>query len=211
MKNKTGLIIGVMIILVVGAFIFARSNKKNTPIKKQAATTQAPASASTTTPVATQNNANIPVEDPQDVVAGLYKNQIQNTSAQEGFVISNSLVENNVDKNGKVIDDHLELSLKNISGKDLTDFEVYYTITDTVTNQKEGYYKKLTGFVLKGGETQAIHFDGAADAGHFSVNKNSLYYKSPNKMSFDVTVSSVGYKVQTVQISKDAGGAELND
>lgn len=210
MKNKTGLIIGAIIVLVIGilAFVYA-PNKQSTQTKTQQklpANNNAPKAV---TPA--QNVSNTPTEDPQDVVAGLYKNPIQNTSTQEGFVVTNSLVENNADKTGKVVDDHLELSLKNTAGKDLTDFEVHYTITDTVTGQKEGYYKKLTGFVLKSGETRDIHFDGGTDAGHFSVNKNSLYYKSPNKMTFDVVVSTGGYKIQTVQISKDAGGAELND
>ena len=102
MKSKTGIIIGVVIILVVvGAFIFARTAKKQTPPKKQTATTQVSAPA----PTAPVNTPNTSAEDPQDVVAGLYKNQIQNTATQEGFVISNSLVENNADKNGKVVFD----------------------------------------------------------------------------------------------------------
>ena len=212
MKNKTAYIIGGIIILVIGVFIFARMSKNQASPQKQTSTVTTPAQTpAPSTPVATQNTANTPAEDPQDVVAGLYKNPIQNTAIQEGFVISNSLVENNTDKVGKVIDDHLELALKNTVGKDLADFEVYYAITDTVTNQKEGYYKKLTGFVLKSGETRGVHFDNGTDTGHFKANKDSLYYKSPNKLTFDVTVSSAGYKIQTVQISKDAGGAEQND
>lgn len=208
MKSKTGYIIGGIIILVVVTFVVLRLPKKQVQTQKQAPTTQTPPV------IVTQNNdnsANTATEDPEDIVAGLYKNQIQNTAMQEGFTIIDSKVENNVDQAGKATDDHLELTLKNTAGKDLADFEVYYLITDTTTGQKEGYYKKLADLVLKSGETQAIHFDNGSGIGHFKANKNSLYYNSPNKLSFDVTVSSAGYKIQTAQISKDTGGAEQND
>ncbi len=198
--------------MAIGAYVTIRTPKNQpaqTQIKTQQQVPNTKNTPTVTTPV--QSNANTPSEDPEDIVAGLYKNQIQNTATQEGFVITDSKVENNTDKAGKAVDDHLELILKNIAGKNLTDFEVYYMITDIVTGQKEGYYKKLTDFVLKSGETQSIHFDNGTDPGHFKVNKDSLYYKSPNKMTFDITVSAAGYKPQTVQISKDAGGTEQND
>ncbi len=221
MQKKIWYFTGAIAVLAIGVCVIAsRPKKSSAPIqltaqKQPATANNKPAeknvAAINTSGVPAVANPSVSTDDPQDVVAGLYKNPIQNTSTQEGFTIAGSLVENNVDKAGKVIDDHLELALKNTVGKDLTDFEVYYQITDMVTGQKEGYYKKLTSFVLKSGETQSIHFDGGTEAGHFSANKNSLYYKSPNKMVFDVTVSTPGYKLQTVQISKDAGGAEQND
>ena len=161
------------------------------------------------------NNAiptsNTIAQDPQDIVPGLYKNPIQNTSTQEAFTITASQAENNTDQTGKVIDDHLELTLKNTTGKDLSNFEVYYTITDATANIQEGYSKKLPGFVLKKGNTQTIHFDNKSGDGHFSANKQSVYYKSSNQVIFDVTVSSPGYKAQTVQVTKAAGGAEVKD
>ncbi|MHB0866509.1 MAG: hypothetical protein ACYC6B_05035 [Thermoleophilia bacterium] len=149
--------------------------------------------------------------DPTDLVPGLYKNQIQNAATTPGFQITEILVENNTDRNGKTVDDHLELALKNTAGKDLTGFEVYYTITDTATGAKEGYYKSLQGFVLKSGETASIHFDNGHGSGHFSVNTNSLYYKSGNKLQLEATVSATGYKTEIAQVQKDAGGAEAKD
>ena len=214
MQNKAWYITGGMVFLAICVYgIASMPTKKPAQTKTQTnAQQQAPsANNAQTTATPLSSSANSPSEDPQDIVPGLYKNPIQNTAAADGFVVTDSKVENNIDKAGKAIDDHLELTLKNTAGKDLTDFEVYYLITDTMTGQKEGYYKKLTDFVLKSGETQAIHFDNGTESGQFKVNKDSLYYKSPNKLTFDVTVSAAGYKIQTVQISKDAGGAEQVD
>jgi hypothetical protein len=202
MNNKLIYIIGGGVILVLIIFLVANGqsgNKipKNTNIA-QRQPTQKPQPA-----VSSQN--------PQDIVPGLYTNPIQNNSTKEGFVLSKAFVENNVDQSGKPVDDHLELSLKNTSGNDLTSFEVYYEITDTMNNKKEGYYKKLTGFVLKMGQTQSIHFDNQQGSGYFTVNKNSMYYTSTDKLQFDVMVSTPGYKIQTLQIVKAAGGAETQD
>ncbi|MEZ7821303.1 MAG: hypothetical protein QMB51_03275, partial [Patescibacteria group bacterium] len=149
--------------------------------------------------------------NPQDIVPGLYQNPIANISTAEGFVVTDSKAENNEDANKQVVDDHLEIALKNTSGKDLSGFEIYYTITDQTTNQKEGYYKKLDGFVLKSNETKSIHFDNKTGDGHFTSNTNSIYYKSPNKMVFDVIISVPNYKIETIKVNKDAGGAEQKD
>jgi hypothetical protein len=209
MKKKTGILVGGTVALIVGIIIILRASNQQ-PMQIQTMTQQKTANKGQVTSV--QNSANVSASnDPQDIVAGLYKNPIQNTSTQEGFTIIDGKVENNVDNAGKVINDHLELSLKNSAGKDIGDFEIYYQIIDVATGQKEGYYKKLTGFVLKAGETQTIHFDDGTGSGHFRANKNSLYYKSPNKLTFDVMVSASGYKIENIQISKDAGGAEQKD
>ncbi|MHB1390084.1 MAG: hypothetical protein ACYCXF_02470 [Thermoleophilia bacterium] len=157
------------------------------------------------------NTAGGASSDPTDVVPGLYNNQIHNTATAPGFQITKMVVENNTDMNGKTVNDHLELVLKNTAGKDLTGFEVYYTITDNATGAKEGYYKALPGFVLKSGETTSIHFDNGHDSGHFSVNLNSLYYKSVNKLQLEATVSATGYKTEIAQVQKSAGGAEARD
>ncbi len=189
-----------MILLLVG-FLFSNSQKNNQP-QNTSVLYVTPSSGST-------NSATS--QDPQDVVPGLYRNQVQNTATKEGFTIVTTTVENNTDEAGKTAGDHLELTLKNIAGKSLTDFEVYYTITDPTTNKKEGYYKKLIGFVLKNGETQHVNFDNKPAVGHFTANKNSIYYTSNNELLFDVMVSTPGYKVQTAQVTKAASGAETQD
>jgi hypothetical protein len=197
MKSSFPYIVGGCVILILIGLLM--SNQQKQP---QSSTT--PLSANPSTDSAT-------TKDPQDIVPGLYKNQIQNVATKEGFTITASAVENNTDSAGKVVGDHLELALKNNAGKDIADFEIYYTITDLTANKKEGYYKKLTGYVLKSGDTQSIHFDNKQGTGHFSANKNSIYYTSNNKLVFDVMVSTPGYKTQSVQVTKSAGGAEVKD
>ncbi len=200
--NKLPYIIGGGILLLLVGFLMVNNKTQNSP----SPTTQ---KAVNVTPSATISDTSS--QDPQDIVPGLYKNKIQNTATQEGFTIKATTVENNADATGKAVSDHLELTLKNTAGKDLTDFEVYYTISDPTTNKKEGYYKKLTGFVLKNGETKTIHFDNKQGDGHFSANKNSIYYSSTNKLLFTVILSTPGYKLQTASVEKAAGGAEQKD
>jgi hypothetical protein len=202
MNNKITYVIGggAIVVLVLFLAVNAQSGSK---VSKQSNTALLQPTQNPQPTVSSQN--------PQDIVPGLYSNPIQNASTTEGFVLSQAVVENNVDGSGKPVDDHLELSLKNTSGKDLTNFEVYYTITDTTNNKKEGYYKKLTGFVLKSGQTKSIHFNNQQGDDDFPVNKNGLYYTSSNKLLFDVEVSTPGYKIQTQQIEKAAGGAETQD
>lgn len=202
MNNKLPYITGGGVLLLLVGFLFSNS-QKSTQSQNTNNTVSVSPSISNTNTAASQ--------DPQDIVPGLYKNQIQNTATQVGFVIASTMVENNVDAAGKTVDDHLELTLKNTAGRDLADFEVYYTITDPTTNKKEGYYKKLTGFVLKNGETQQINFDNKQGDGHYGINKNGMYYSSPNKLQFNIQVSTLGYKSQTAQVFKDAGGAEVKD
>jgi hypothetical protein len=65
--------------------------------------------------------------------------------------------------------------------------------------------------VLKSGETKTIHFDNKQGDGHFSANKNSIYYSSANKLLFTIKLSTPGYKLQTTNVEKSAGGAEQKD
>lgn len=202
MNSKLPYIIGGGIVVLLVVFLFSNSQKNNQLQNTKNVLYVTPSTGSSSSATS---------QDPQDIVPGLYKNQIQNTATKEGFAIAATTVENNTDATGKTVGDHLELTLKNTAGKDLTDFEIYYTITDPTTKKKEGYYKKLFGFVLRNGETQKINFDNKSGDGHFTANKNSIYYTSTNKLLFDAMVSSSGYKIQTTQIAKAAGGAETKD
>jgi hypothetical protein len=192
--NKKTYIIGAIILVIIGGIILSKSFSTSNQKVNQTSST-------------VKNVSN----DPQDIVPGLYTNVIKNTSTISGLKIESGLVENNVDKTGKIADDHLELVLKNSSTKDMNNFEVYYTVTDLVDSKKEGYYKKLTGLTLKAGETKTIHFDSNVGENHFGVNKDGLYFTGKNKMQFDVQISTPDFKVATIQIAKDAGGAELKD
>jgi len=187
-------VIGIVGIALIAGLVFVKSNG-----------TSQPAPVTTTTKDAGVSS------DPQDIVPGTYPNKIKNTATASGLSIVSGLVENNVDAQGKITDDHLELLLKNTSAKDMSNFEVYYTIADLTTGKSEGYYKKLTGLVLKGGESKSVHFDGKNEVDHFGVNKDGLYFTSKNKLQFDIQVSTPGFQVAHLQIFKDAGGAELKD
>lgn len=200
--NKLPYIIGGGILLLLVSFLLVNSKTQNQQVQNTKSTTNVTQQATTGSTTS---------QDPEDIVPGLYKNQIQNTATQEGIVITTTAVENNTDTTGKAVSDHLELTLKNTAGKDLTDFEIYYTIADPTTNKKEGYYKKLTGFVLKSSEAKSINFDNKQGDGHFSANKNSIYYSSTNKLLFTIMLSAPGYKPQTTNVEKSAGGAEQKD
>ena len=157
------------------------------------------------------------VDDLNDKDPVFAENTIVNNSTQEGFQITSLLVENNYDTaTKKAVDDHLEITLKNISGKDLVDFLVYYTITDNVTNKKEGYIVKLTNFILKSGETKTIHFDNNNSPDnllpdHFGENPNSIYKTNIDAKVFEVMINTPGYKVVSEKVNKDPGGSEKAD
>ncbi|MCL4338447.1 hypothetical protein M1271_02055 [Patescibacteria group bacterium] len=192
----------VIILVTVGIFFFLTNGQNNQTTVNSNNIVQI-----SQTSVNTNNNT----QDPQDVVPGLYPDPIKNNSAVQGFKIASLMVENNTDAAGNPVSDHLQLTLKNLTNKDLSNFEVYYTIMDTVSNKKEGYYKKLGSYVLKAGATQIINFDNKQGIGHFTVNTRSLYFTSSNKLSFNVFVSTLGYKVETASVEKAAGGAETKD
>ncbi len=192
--NKKTYIIGAIILVIIGGVILSKSFSPSTQKATQTNSTK-------------QNVSS----DPQDIVPGLYTNVIKNTSTVSGLKIESGLVENNIDKDGKTVDDHLELVLKNNSSKDMNNFEAYYTVTDLVDSKKEGYYKILTGLTLKAGEIKTIHFDSNVGENHFGVNKDGLYFTGKNKMRFDVQISTPNFMIATIQIAKDAGGAELKD
>ncbi|MHB8651560.1 MAG: hypothetical protein ACYC8S_00240 [Minisyncoccota bacterium] len=187
-------IVGIAGAALITGLVFIKSNGTPQPARVTTAT----------------KDAGMP-RDPEDIVPGMYANQIKNSATTSGLSIVSGLVENNVDTQGKITDDHLEVLLKNSSAQDMSNFEVYYVITDLATGKREGYYKKLSGFILKKGGSKSVHFDGKSGVDHFGVNKDGLYFTSKNKLQFDIQVSTLGFQVAHLQILKDAGGAELKD
>ncbi len=123
-------------------------------------------------------------------------NPIKNTSTVKALEISSVLVENNVDpKTKKTTDDHLEVALRNTGTTDLTNVEVFYTFTDTKTNDTESYYLKLPStFIIPASGTRIAHFDNTGATDHFPVNKYSLYATSKNPQKVAVIVSADGAK-----------------
>lgn len=148
------------------------------------------------------------INDLADQDPMMAENPIQETSTTVGFSISGLQVENNVDADGADVADHLEFLVSNPGSNDLTNFEIYYTITDQTTGVVQGYYRTLPGFTVKAGDTQRIHFDNTGQPGHFSVNPNSAFYTDVNGLTLEVTLYSPGFAPQTASVNKDPGGAE---
>ncbi|VVB54004.1 Uncharacterised protein [uncultured archaeon] len=129
-----------------------------------------------------------------------------------GFRIQNILVENNYDEVAKKdASDHLELVLQSTTNKDIHNMTAYYIITDAKMNKTESYIKPLNAFVLKANETRTIHFDDGQMQDHFRANPNSIYYTTKDELNFTVIINADGYAAQTIQVKKDAGGAEVPD
>jgi hypothetical protein len=136
----------------------------------------------------------------------------QASTGPVGFRIQNIIVENNYDEVAKKdASDHLELVLQSTTSKDIHDLTAYYIIMDDKINKTESYIKPLTGFVLKANETRTIHFDAGQKPDHFRANPNSIYYTTKDGLNFTVTINADGYAAQTIQVKKDAGGAEALD
>ena len=139
-------------------------------------------------------------------------NPIKADGAGAPFTIKEVLVENNYDYAArKDATDHLELQVVNPTGADMSGFSVYYTIKDKDTSDTEAYYKVLSGFTVPAGGDARIHFDDSGLPGHFRANPNSIYVTSQNAKLFAVEVKAEGYQPVTVEIQKDAGGAETAD
>ncbi|MDQ6739620.1 MAG: hypothetical protein M3021_04425 [Actinomycetota bacterium] len=174
------------------------SAANNTP----AANTSAPSQAAGTTAS----------NDPQDIAPGKYPNKITNSSTTPGLDIVSAIVENNVAPGTNTpVSDHIELQIKNTGTTDMTGFQMFYTVTDTVTGATESYFKDLTGYTLAKGATATLNFDNSTGPGHFGLNTNGIYYKSTNKLDFHIELSATNHKPATIDVSKAAGGAEKKD
>jgi hypothetical protein len=137
------------------------------------------------------------------------KNPIANTATAPGLAITKTLVENNEDPStGKAVTDHLEVALKNTTGRPLDQIEIYYKISDPTKGTAEGYYAKLDGFEIKPGASRVAHFDNTGRPDHFPVNTYSLYYVDKNELVVDVIASAPKVKQATFTVTKDAAGAE---
>ena len=111
------------------------------------------------------------------------KNPIVNKSKATGIKILQSWVQDNTDpKTGVPIADRLQLKVSNTSSTTITNLEVFYTMTDSVTKASESYYKKLTNFSLPAKRVSYIFFDNVKGVGHFSENKYSIYRNSNNEV-----------------------------
>ncbi len=199
------------LIVLVGIFFISQSGSSSRPLSTTAVAptthtqTSLPTRATTTSAVATAPTT----ATPQDIVPGLYPNPIKNTATASGIKISSVMVENNTDAAGNAVSDHLQVTLQNLTGKTLSNLEAYYTITDTATGKKEGYYKQLTGFTLAPHATGTVHFDGQSGYGHYATNMHGIYGTTTDQLKFTIEVSASGYASVSASATKAPGGAEV--
>lgn len=131
---------------------------------------------------------------------------VETSTAPLDALIKDARVEDNA------TDDHLEITISNNGKTTLSNFDVYYTITDKVTNAQESYYQVLTGLSLNAGESKTIHFDNQiSEAGHYYGNMSGLYGTSKNGLTFDIQLHAKGFQPMAFQVEKSKGTAEVAD
>ncbi|MHB9052530.1 MAG: hypothetical protein ACYC5F_00860 [Thermoleophilia bacterium] len=137
---------------------------------------------------------------------------IKNNATAPGLVIVSAQVEDNVDPaTNQAIPDKLQLSLKNTSSQTMSNFEIFYRMTDSTTGVSEGYYEKLDGLSLGPNETKTIFFDNQSSPNHYPENKYSLYRTSKNEVRFTIELSTPGFKLATGETKKSVGTGEKQD
>ncbi|MHB9093288.1 MAG: hypothetical protein ACYC21_01340 [Eubacteriales bacterium] len=132
---------------------------------------------------------------------------IQETSTVPAPIkVLDSRVEDNVNAA-----DHLEITIANTGNTELKDFDVYYTVTDSVTAAKEGYYATLAGLQVKPGARVTLHFDNKLGSNHYYGNTNGLYGTSKNALDFQVELHAKGFALVKIIVKKAKGTAEVAD
>ena len=139
------------------------------------------------------------------------KNPITNTGTKTGLAISETMVENNVDKaSGKEVSDRLQFTIKNSSAEQITGVEVYYTMTETPTGKTESYYQKLEGLAVAPNQEATVYFDNESGEGHYPENKFSIYRTSPNEVKFAIEAGAPGFAAARGTAVKEEGLEEAD-
>lgn len=147
------------------------------------------------------------VSDKDDADPAFTENLIEETSDTAlPIEIKDARVEDNATA------DHLEITMRNTGKEALSDFDIYFTITDKKDGTVEGYYVKLDGLAIKAGESSTIHFDNdITKPGHYFGNMNGLFGTSANGLTFAVQLHANGYKPMDFTVDKAEGTAEVAD
>ena len=140
------------------------------------------------------------------------ENPMSADGSPAAFEIGEALVENNYDPVAKAdASDHLELLFHNTGATDLKNFSLYTTIRDNDSGTVEAYFRPLEGFEVPAGGEARVHVDDSQLPNHFRANPNSIYTTSESAKTFSVTVKADAFAPVSVEIAKDAGGAEEAD
>ncbi len=147
--------------------------------------------------------------NPVSQVNPVSENPIKNMSTKPGLVVSDIMVEGNIDPaTGKNLNDHLQMTIYDGTIETMTGFEVFYTMTDKKTGRSESYYQKLTDVELAPGKAITLHFDGGKGPEHYPENSKSIYRKSRNAVDFVVEVSCAGFQPAPGKATKTASSTE---
>ncbi len=147
--------------------------------------------------------------DAVDPAPASLDNPIVESATAVGFKIDSMILENNVDSGGADVNDHVELVVTNTGTADLGQgFDLYYTLTDTVTGDVQSFYLPLSGFSIKAGETVHLNVDDGTTPGHFRMDPNSSFFTGQNALRVDATLHASSFAPQTTSAQKDAAGAE---
>ena len=222
-KNKSKVIIGLLILALAMSILAGCSSQK------ASTTTQAPSkNATTVTGNASKDSDGDGIPDVVEKTYGTnpyaadtdgdgQNDKVDKTplwsekTIQETSTVKLPVSIKDVRVEDNVTADHLEIALTNTGNTILQNFDIYYSITDKVTNKKETYYQKLVQFTLQPGETKSLHFDNKTEAGHYYGNMNGLYGTSRNGLRFDIILHSSNYQPLTFKVDKAKGTAEVAD
>lgn len=150
--------------------------------------------------------------DLQDKAPLSVDNPIKAEGKPAPFEIKEALVEDNYDFAAKKdAPDHLELLVANTSDQTLSDFSLYYSLTDKDSGKSESYLVPLSGFEVPAKGEARIHLDDASKEGHFRANPNSAYVLSTAAKTFHIELQTAGFQPVIVDLKKDKGGAEAAD
>ncbi|MHB1324660.1 MAG: hypothetical protein ACYDGS_00630 [Thermoleophilia bacterium] len=185
MKKNIIVVAAIIGVVAIGAILMVSNRGSDTPVQSQNTTSQV-------LPVA---------NDP-----------IKNNATAPGLVIASAQVEDNVDPvTNQAIPDKLQLNLQNTSSQPMSNFEIYYRMTDSTTGASEGYYEKLGGLSLGPNETKTIFFDNQTAPNHYPENKYSIYRTSKNEVRVTIELSAPGFKLATGETKKSIGTSEQQD
>ena len=198
-------VVALGLLLVAGCSSGKTVSSNTTAVPGGAAQT----TASQTATSQTVNSQSTAVSTGSDQVLPVASNPIVNTATKPGLEITAAMAENNVDPvTKKDIADRLQFTIKNTSQETLSNPEVFYQMTDSVTKKTEGYYQKLNGISLAPGAVTTVYFDSETGAGHYPENQYSIYRTSPNEVVISIELSAQGYKPAMGEAVKAVGTGE---
>lgn len=92
-------------------------------------------------------------------------------------------------------DNHLEITLCNTGNKVLTDFDIYFSMTNPIDSTTETYYEILNDLSINPGKSKTIFFDNkVSQKDHYAFNSNGLYGDSPQPQNINGWIHAKGYE-----------------